>query len=404
MNILRIITSMDPSTGGPCQGIRNSIPELEKLNINNEVVCLDDPSSSFLINDPFPINALGAGRGRWRYHPKLLPWLKKNIYRFDAIIVHGLWLYPSYAITKVIALFKKQQNSKENQVAHVPKIFIMPHGMLDPYFQEDSGRKLKAIRNWWYWKLIERKVINSAEGLLFTCEEELRLARKSFSPYNPRKEINVGYGIKRPPTYSVQMKNAFLNASPELGDSSYFLFLSRIHEKKGVDILIKAYGIHFKKIQWEGKRPPKLIIAGPGIDTSYGLKLRNMISEYPGLAENILFPGLLLGDEKWGAYYGCEAFILPSHQENFGIVVIESLACSRPVLISDKVNIWLEIENAGAGIVKNDSVDGVIQLFERWEQITDGEKKLMHLNARSLFEKKYTSMGAASALLKAISE
>ena len=397
MNILRIIASMDPASGGPCQGIRNSIPELKKLGVHNEVVCLDDPEAPFFSDDKFTIHAIGPGKSPWRYSAKLIPWLLKNLHRFDVIIVHGLWLYPSYAAAKSIKLFKNQR-SKEDNLFHVPKIFVMPHGMLDPYFQKDRSRKLKAIRNWYYWKFIENRVVNNVDGLLFTCEAELRLARKPFRPYKPKKEINVGYGIKRPPANTLKMKQAFLKLCPGLNESPYFLFLSRIHEKKGVDLLIKAYAVQLKKAIQNGKQFPKLVIAGPGSDSSYGLKMHQLIKEDIIVQENVFFAGLVLGDEKWGAYYGCEAFILPSHQENFGIAVVEALACSRPVLISNKVNIWQEIDEAGAGIIQNDSLEGVSQLFKSWGQVEDAEKKSMQLKSKSLFEKKYTSAAAASEL------
>jgi len=78
-------------------GSENMIPELGKLGCRNEVVCLDDPDAAFLGDDPFPIHALGKGRGPFRYHPGLVPWLRANIGRFDALIVHGLWLWPGLA-------------------------------------------------------------------------------------------------------------------------------------------------------------------------------------------------------------------------------------------------------------------------------------------------------------------
>ncbi len=389
---------MDPATGGPCQGIRNSIPELQKIGLRNEVVCLDEPSSIFLSEDLFQIHALGKGKGPWFNNPKLIPWLLKNLHRFDIVIMHGLWLYPSYAITKAIRLFKNQSLKDKNKVSHIPKVFIMPHGMLDPYFQKDPDRKLKALRNWVYWKLIENTVVNNADGLLFTCEEELHLAREPFHPYRPNKEINVGYGIKTPPPFSPKMKAAFLKLCPGIKLNSYFLFLSRIHEKKGVDLLLKAYSIQLKKELKKGCSFPKLVVAGPGLDTPYGNKILDSISKDPDLESSIYFPGLLLGDTKWGAYYGCEAFILPSHQENFGIVVAEALACSKPVLISDKVNIWREIQEAGAGIIANDTLEGVEKLFETWGTIPGEEKLSMQTKAVCCFKKNFTSEAAAIRL------
>lgn len=64
---------------------------------------------------------------------------------------------------------------------------------------------------------------------------------------------------------------------------------------------------------------------------------------------------MLQGDVKWGAVHGCEEFVLPSRQENFAIAVVEALACGKPVLISDQVNIWREIAEDGAGLVGGDT-------------------------------------------------
>jgi hypothetical protein len=75
---------------------------------------------------------------------------------------------------------------------------------------------------------------------------------------------------------------------------------------------------------------------------------------------------MLAGDSKWGALYGCEAFVLPSHQENFGIAVVEALACGKPVLISDQVNIWREIVEDGVGMVEGDTEEGVEKLLRRF--------------------------------------
>ena len=400
---------MDPATGGPCQGIRNSIPVLKKLGIHNEVVCLDDPSLSFLTEDLFQINALGVGKGPWCYSAKLIPWLLENLCRFDAIIIHGLWLYPSYAATKAIRLLKNKEPKNGEKMFRTPKVYIMPHGMLDPYFQQDRSRKLKALRNWFYWKLIESKVINSAEALLFTCKEELQLARKPFRPYRPKKEVNVGYGIKTPPLFSPKMKQEFLNLCPLLESDSYFLFLSRIHKKKGVDHLIEAYfrvveNLENDKNSIDGQSYfPKLVIAGPGLETSYGKKIELLVSQSDVLQKSVFFPGMLTGQAKWGAFYGAEAFILPSHQENFGIAIVEALACGRPVLISNKVNIWKEISLFKAGIVHDDTLEGTVNLFNDFLLLKAMDKSKMSEQAKIAFEKLFNVTVVAQQLITAIS-
>lgn len=401
MKVLRVIVTMDPSYGGPCQGIRNSIPELQKLGVYSEVVCLDDPGASYLVNEQFPINAIGRAKNPWCYSSKFFPWLITNLPRFDAVIVHGLWLYHSYAVRRAI---KFLESNKDNPSIKLPKVYIMPHGMFDPYFQKAAGRKLKALRNWVYWKLIENFVVNNADGLFFTCKEELLLAREPFRPYKPFKEFNIGYGITDPPASTPALRKAFLEKCPTIYNRPYLLFLSRIDHKKGVDLLIQAYSkILLKrveelsdKLQAEKgipisliERMPFLVIAGPGTDSPYGKRIRTLVSKLPILKDMTLFPGMLSGDAKWGAFYGCEAFILPSHQENFGIAIVEALACGRPVLISNKVNIWREVKTGDGGIIAEDNLDGTLALLEQWLNLPNERKVLMGQSARATFVKNF---------------
>jgi len=375
---------MDPVLGGVCKAVRTIVTSLVENGIDNEVVSLDGINADFIVSDTFKTHALGKGRNAWGYNPKLLRWLKDNVQNYNVVVVHGLWLFSSYAVYLAI----KSINKKDR-----PKYFVMPHGMLDPYFQKAKGRRLKAIRNWLYWKLIESKVVNSADGLLFTCEEECVLAKKSFKPYNPKKELIVGLGVEAPPQYTVLMDKAFFSTCDGLENKPFLLFLSRIHEKKGVDLLLEAY----RKIitnPVEKKTPtygsvftiPALVIVGPGIETGYGKKLMRIIDEDSSLKKNIYLPGMLTGDAKWGAFYNSEAFILPSHQENFGIAVVESLACQKPVLISNQINIWKEIKRGEGGLVENDTLSGTIKLLQDWINLSPVEKEGMGRQSKICFE------------------
>ena len=100
MKILRVIASMNPSSGGPCQGIRNITPVLKSMGIATEVVSLDDSQESFLGKDNFKIIALGPGRTPYRYAKNLYDWLLKNLYSYDVVIIHGVWLYNSFGTFK----------------------------------------------------------------------------------------------------------------------------------------------------------------------------------------------------------------------------------------------------------------------------------------------------------------
>ncbi len=419
MKLLQLIGSMNPATGGPCQVIRNSVPELEERGVQTVVVCMDEPGATFLGKDTFPIEALGPSKNPWSYSSGLLPWLLENIASFDAVLLHGLWLYPGYALRKAMDQLKGTKAPFSKGKKALPKLFIMPHGMLDPYFQRAPERKLKALRNWIYWKLIEGKVVNKADGLLFTCNEEKHLARQPFRPYRPKQEINIGFGIAAPPPFTLHMKKALQEKCPELNNGPYILFLSRIHEKKGVDLLLKAYANFVRAKQTASAAPvlagetgdvssakpaefPKLVIAGPGIETAYGQRIHQQVLENPALRDSVFFPGMLHGDAKWGAFYCSEVFILPSHQENFGIAVVEAMACGKAVLISRQVNISPEIEAAGAGKIAADTQEGTLEMLSFWDSLPEEEKKYMGRQAKLAFEEYFAVGPAAERLLIAM--
>ena len=244
-----------------------------------------------------------------------------------------------------------------------------------------------------FWHLFEKKVVNGVDGVLFTCQREKELACKSFKDYHPKNEINVGYGIQQPPPYINEMKNEFLEISGLKENTPYFIFLSRIHEKKGIDLLLDSYTSIVKENKFE--TIPKLVIAGP-LSSKYAQSMKDSVSD----RDDIIFTGMLQGNAKWGALYLSEAFVLPSHQENFGIAVVEALACSAPVLISDKINIWKEIVEGEGGIVKSDTKIGVKNLLEQWLQLNNSSKINYRSTAENTYMKYFTIEKAALQFIK----
>jgi glycosyltransferase involved in cell wall biosynthesis len=395
--ILHVIASMDPEKGGVSTAVRLIVSGLEKQGIHNEVVTFDAPDNLFCSHDSFTAIALGPLKSNWQYSEKFIPWLKENFRNYDAVILHGLWLYNSYALQKIFRSVKKKSSNNKGE-KKIPKFFVMPHGMLDPYFQKAAGRRIKALRNWLYWRLIERKTINIADGLLFTCEQEKLLAGQSFRPYSPQLEIIVGLGVEDPPAYTDAMQLAFAEKCDQPVKTSYFLFLGRVNEKKGVDILIDAY----EKICTGSAGIPALVIAGPELESPFGRKIKKNVSENTAIKNRVIFTGMLSGDAKWGAFYGSDAFVLPSHQENFGIAVVEALSCSKPVLISNQVNIWREIKESGGGLIDDDTQNGTLKIIQHWLALKDAEKTAMNQNARKSFENNFSGGVFAKKILKAV--
>lgn len=391
MKLLHVITSMAPKSGGPCQGIRNLAPRVLERDHEVEVVCLDDPNSSYLAGESIFIHALGPGRGSWGYHPGLRPWLQQNLRRFDAVILNGLWQYPGFVLSRLAV------------TPDMPPYYVFPHGMLDPWFQLARERQFKAIRNWLYWKLIEHDVVQRAGALLFTCAEEMRLAGTTFRPYQPKREINVGYGVSDPPERGRPMRVAFEKKCPGLKGRPYLLFLGRIHPKKGVDSLIKAYAAVYGSKFESQNSSPCLVIAGPGMDTVFGRHMFTLAAQTCP-AGSVLWPGMLSGDDKWGSLYGAEAFALFSHQENFGIAVAEALSCGIPVLISNQINIWREIQEDQAGFVGDDTLASAEQTLRRWESHSPEDRLKMKHAARFSYGSRFGIGHAARNLLAFLEE
>lgn len=385
MKILQIIASADPKGGGPIEGVKQISQAITKFGHLTEVICLDDPASTWLNAYPLKVYALGSGITSYLYTKQFVPWLKQHATAYDVVIVHGIWQYHSFGTWLALTSLQKQGRK-------VP-YFVYTHGMLDPWFKHTYP--LKHLKKWLYWPWAEYRVLRDAAAVLFTCEEERVLAGQSFWLYKCSERV-VNFGTSAPTGEPEAQRQIFLAQFPELRRKRLLLFLSRIHPKKGCDLLIKA----FAKVALADETL-HLVIAGPD-QIAWQADLISLATEL-GINDRITWTGMLLGDLKWGAYHAAEVFILPSHQENFGIVVAEALACGIPVLISNRVNIWREIQADGAGLIANDDLEGTTQLIKKWLTLATEAKNQMQQNAKLCFIKRFEIQGAAQSLVEVVS-
>jgi glycosyltransferase involved in cell wall biosynthesis len=229
--------------------------------------------------------------------------------------------------------------------------------------------------------------------VLFTTEQERLLARRSFWLYRARERV-APFGIAPPPADEALQRQAFAAAFPQLVGKPLLLSLARLHEKKGLDQLISA-------LATVAHRHPtlQLMLAGP--DGGCLAALRQQAAGL-GLADRVHFPGLLQGKLKWGALRHCSLFCLPSHQENFGIAVVEALSCSTPVLLTHPVNIAADIAAAGAGLVEHDTVAGITTLLRRWLALDLAARATMATEARRCFLERYEITNASLSITRTI--
>jgi glycosyltransferase involved in cell wall biosynthesis len=372
--------SVDPQGGGPMEGVRQRGLRLLEMGHQVELVTLDDPAAAFVGAYPLTVHALGPTAGRYGYNPRLVPWLLSHAAGYDAVIVNGLWQYHSFAAWRALTRLKRPY-------------FVFTHGMLDPWFKRNYP--LKHLKKWLYWPWAEYRVLRDAAGVLFTSEDERLLARESFWLYRAKEHV-VAYGTASPPSDRGRLREAFLAWHPELRGMRIVLFLGRIHEKKGCDLLVRAF------CEVASTDPTlHLVMAGPD-QTGLVPGLKAMAAA-AGIADRISWPGMLHGDAKWGAFYASEVFALPSHQENFGIAVAEALGCGLPVLISDKVNIWREVEADGAGFVAADTLEGTLSQLNRWFALGSGERSERARLSMGSFSSRFSVHAMANSLLALIS-
>jgi glycosyltransferase involved in cell wall biosynthesis len=381
LRILDVIRSLDPSSGGPAEGLRQFGTALRALGHQQEVLTLDAPDAAWLSDPPAPIHALGPARGLYGQCTTLRPWLQKHAHEFDAVVLHGLWQYTSYGSWQAL------------RGSGVP-YFVYPHGMLDPWFKRQYP--IKHLKKWLYWPWAEYRVLRDAAAVLFTAEEEARLARQSFWLYRAKEQV-LGYGLSLDDAAQRSTPHALLQAHPVLRGKRLLLFLGRLHEKKGCDLLIAAFAKVADQVP-----ALHLVMAGPD-QTGLRASLEQQAARL-GVAQRITWTGMLQGEMKWSALRAAEVFVLPSHQENFGIAVAEALAMGVPTLISKRVNIWREIVTAGAGLAEDDNFAGTVALLQGWLQRSAAAQQDMRQQTQSCFQRHFHIEGAARRFVSLVAE
>ncbi len=236
--------------------------------------------------------------------------------------------------------------SRRCRTLGVPYV-VSPHGMLEPWAWRDKQWKKLP-----YFHLFERARLAAARALLATSETEAR---------NLRALLPTARVVAIPLGLSGDARAGYAEARQKLGwgaDERILVFLSRIHRKKGLDLLVQAL---------EGRTEGRLVIVGSG-EASYVASLRDLCLNRVGRLPRIEWVGEVLGEARWPYLQGADLFCLPSHSENFGLAVLEACQVGTPVLTSTQTP-WGEALTGRPGFICQPTVESIrVALDQFWSK------------------------------------
>ncbi|MBW4613778.1 MAG: hormogonium polysaccharide biosynthesis glycosyltransferase HpsP [Desmonostoc vinosum HA7617-LM4] len=364
MKILQIVPSISLIYGGPSQMVLELAPALAKEGVDVTILTTDSNGDSGQKPLDVPLNRPIKQDGyeiiyfrcapfrRYKFSLDLLQWLKHHAQDFDIAHIHALFSPISSAAATVCRQYK------------LPYI-LRPLGTLDPA----DLRKKKQLKQL-YVAILERRNLASAAAIHFTSKQEAKISER-FGVATLDLVIPVGVSpIKEHSGSSFYKQLGIPNDLPLI------LFMSRIDPKKGLNLLIPAleklltngYNFHF-------------VLAGTNPqDPDYEQKIKSQIQNSP-LRSHTTITGFVTGELKVSLLQAADLFVLPSYYENFGIAVAEAMVAGTPVVISDQVHIYQQVQDSESGWVGTTDVQALFELLQTALQ-NPQERQRRGLNAQ----------------------
>jgi glycosyltransferase involved in cell wall biosynthesis len=332
MKVLHVIPGVAPRYGGPSQAVLEMCralgdagaevllattdadgPGVLTVELEREIVYEGVPAIFFhrQFSEAF------------KYSRPLKKWLDMHAGGFDLLHIHAVFSHACLAAARAA------------RRARVPYI-VRPLGTLDPWSLQQ-----KRLRKQLFWRLGVKEMLTGAAAIHYTAQAERELAESSLGLKNG-VVIPLGLEVGG----EADAEAVFRARYPQLGASPYVLMLSRLHPKKGQDLLLKAF---FSLRHRPELADWKVLLVGEG-EAGYTAELHRLVREHQA-EEQVIFTGWLSGAQKNAALKYAGLLALPSQHENFGLCVIESLAWGVPVLVSDQVNIAPDVAAGGVGWV-----------------------------------------------------
>lgn len=304
------------------------------------------------------------------YAPKLNGWLESNLQNFNLVVIHGIWTYFSLRVPRLCRRLG------------VPYLYFL-HGSLDPWALKHRGYKKLP-----YWNLMEKNLFRYAAGFIALSESEgsqLRAMNYEQPVFIARNGLE--FPLQRIPSHTEIVNNKW----PELTGHKYVLFLSRLHPKKGLEILIESWArVKEEHSDW------RLLLAGPD-EEGYLTKLQKMVTSL-GLEKDVHFLGLVTGELKAALFQSASIFVLPSFSEGVPTAVIEAMGYGLPVVVTPGCHLP-EVNNSNAGLEVEPTLvgvtNGLLTLIEN-----SAMRQEMGQNAEKLAQSEFDEQKVAEDLVE----
>lgn len=342
MKLLQVISDLDPRSGGTIATIvglsKAAAAAGDDVTVASTWSTGDDLRHVDELRDAgVKVELIGPAHSALRWTWGMGSKVRQLVGAADVVHIHAIW--------------EEIQHQAAKACQHLNKPYVIsPQGMLDSFCLHHHGALKKSAYLW----LRLRSHLERATAIHFTAEAE-RIAASPLGLSTPSIIEPLAVDLKE--FAQLPPRGTFRSKYPMIGDRTMLLFLSRVHPKKGLDLLIPA----FAKAK---KGDAVLVIAGPGSD-EYMAEVKGWVDQH-GVSDRVIFTGMLHGAERVAAFAEADLFVLPSYQENFGIAVVESLAAGTPVVISTGVNIHTDVAEARVGATVPVEVEPLTAALSRW--------------------------------------
>lgn len=365
MRVGHLVASLDAEWGGPPQTVVGIAQSTAPLGVQSEILTLTNRRSGHMLQtDASQVQAFPAGRlsAVWPgFHPSLVSQVIDLAGRVDVLHAHELWV----ATTAMASLAAWRRDKP---------LVISVHGTLDPWaFAHHHARK--AV----FWRAYQRRSLAAATAVHVLTEIEAAEVRGA-GIGAPCVVIPNGVACDR---FGLGFAERVEEYFPRLAAKTVIASLGRIHPKKNLEALCRAFVTLRQQIPIGPNGELHLVVAGDG-EASYVASLRNILAS-AGALEASSWPGLVVGDRKAALLARADVFVLPSISEGFSVVVLEALASGTAVAVSPACK-FREVESDCAGVVAGPDAGSLTAALKDLLSDSNTGKRLeeMGTNARTL--------------------